>query len=373
MVTPGANIYEYTFSNISTEPPGNKQIRTNHADNTLATKMWIQYVTTDDIDIYRVLTSIVLAGGQLYLQDLDDHTRFVRWHITGSVVDKGDYVEVPIAHDISGAALLNARSGLVIGQPEDFVGDEPGPSVDCGPSGGISVGSSRTLTATFRNAAGALIDPPAVTFTQQPPGGAPTSAPATRASQGVYTAIMLLNVPGVWGWQFDAGDSGSASGNLLVYPSALDSTYTYDPSQSLGQLRLYIDDRDFSNVDPTIPPNQRSALFSDAELNMMLGTEGGSPLLAASRALTTIAMNRTLLVQRRDIDGVVVDYGSLRADLLRAARAYEDQASGVGVPADGYAEHAWNDFAARQVIWNREMRLDTGSYWVNGVYVGPLP
>ena len=290
---------------------------------------------------------------------LDDHTRFVRWHVTGPIVDKGDYVEVPIAHDISGSALANARSGLVIGQPDEEVAlAEPGPSVDCGPAGGVPVGSSRTLTATFRNAAGALVDPPAVTFTQQPPGGAPSSAAATRASMGVYTAIMLLNVPGVWGWQFDGGDSGSSSGNLLVYPSALDSTYTYDPTTPLGQVRLYIDDRDFSNVDPTVPPNSRSAIFTDAELGVMLTAEGDDPMLAAARSLQTIAMNRSLLVQRREIDGVTVDYGTIRADLLRASDAYRDQAQGnENVPADGYAEHAWDDFSYRRVAWNSVQRV----------------
>lgn len=132
--------------------------------------------------------------------------------------------------------------------------------------------------------------------------------------------------------------------------------YTYDPESTVGRVRLYIDDRDVSNCGDEVPLRQRSAIFSDQEIDAFITDEGGDTLGATSRALMAIANNKSLLVQRRDIDGVSVDYGSLRADLMKAASEFRSMAAGGGVPADGYAEVAYTDFGARRIVVNSELR-----------------
>jgi hypothetical protein len=60
------------------------------------------------------------------------------------------------------------------------------------------------LTGTFKNAAGTLTDPSAVTCTVRDPAGAVTTPAASRASAGVWTATVDLTgaTPGVWNYRF---------------------------------------------------------------------------------------------------------------------------------------------------------------------------
>lgn len=65
-------------------------------------------------------------------------------------------------------------------------------------------GSELVCTATFRNAAGDLADPTAITFYTKGPGGATTpyvvgAAPqATRASPGVFQLVFVPDDYGKW-------------------------------------------------------------------------------------------------------------------------------------------------------------------------------
>lgn len=136
----------------------------------------------------------------------------------------------------------------------------------------------------------------------------------------------------------------------------MSGTYTYRPGTPIGDVRLYVDDRDVSNCGDEVPLRRRSAIFSDEEVQVFLDAEAGDVLGATSRALMAIANNKSLLVQRREIDGVTVDYGSLRADLMKAASEYRAMATGAGAPADGIAEVAYTDFGARRIAVNADLR-----------------
>lgn len=155
-----------------------------------------------------------------------------------------------------------------------------------------------------------------------------------------------------------------ASGRLLVDQIVnrdvfLVAQYTYVPATPIGQLRLYIDDRDMSQIDPESPLETRSAIFTDVELSVFLGSNLSIPYLAAAEALTVIAGNRSLLVQSRRIGNTTVDYGNARADLLRQAAAFRELYNtqvGTLAPADGIAEIAYDDFAMRRIITNSGIR-----------------
>jgi hypothetical protein len=131
--------------------------------------------------------------------------------------------------------------------------------------------------------------------------------------------------------------------------------YTYDPATDRGKVRLYIDDRDVSSVAPTTPLDQRSAIFEDAELDMLLAAHGGV-LRASAAALRIIAANRTLLVRSRKVGDTSVDYGDAADRLMKLATEYESKADkeegGDESPADAIVEQGWSDFAERRIVTN---------------------
>lgn len=73
------------------------------------------------------------------------------------------------------------------------------------------IGQTVTLQATFRDAAGALVDP-VVTLTVEDPNGAVTTPATTNPSVGVFQADVTLDVAGYWSYRF----SGVASGATTV-------------------------------------------------------------------------------------------------------------------------------------------------------------
>lgn len=139
------------------------------------------------------------------------------------------------------------------------------------------------------------------------------------------------------------------------------ATYTYDPANDLGKVRMYIDDRDLTRTADTVPYAQRSAIFSDEEINAFLTAAGGNVHYAAALALTTIAGNRQLLVMSRRIGRTTIDFGNVRRDLLAQARELlkisQDLNGGVFAPADGVAEIAYNSFVLRDMLHRRSLIL----------------
>jgi hypothetical protein len=136
------------------------------------------------------------------------------------------------------------------------------------------------------------------------------------------------------------------------------TTYTYDTTTAIGQVRLLIDDRDMSSISLATPLEQRSVIFSDEELAVFLVMEGDSVLAGAARALETMATNRMLFVVSRRMGRTSVDYGGIRTDLLKMAAELRQQAvAGSGAPSDGIVEAAWTDFAMRDIILRQSERI----------------
>lgn len=107
---PASVSLQYQFSASTTEPPTGSQLRLD-AEPPLATRMWARTSTVDGADATAVL-SLVAAGSRLYLQDLDDSTRFARYKTTGAPVDKTDYFELPLAVIDVGEPLVAQRVAL---------------------------------------------------------------------------------------------------------------------------------------------------------------------------------------------------------------------------------------------------------------------
>lgn len=230
---------------------------------------------------------------------------------------------------------------------------------------GIPIGSVPEVTASFK-VNESLEDPTSVVATVESPTGTESNPTATRLAKGVYLVAFTVTEPGLWHYRItgDAPAEGAVEGDLLVadsqvldaYPAA---DYTYDLTTDIGKVRLYIDDRDFSRVSASLPRGQRSAIFDDAEIQTFIDVEGGA-YDAASVALVAIATNKNLLVQRRELDGANVDFGTLRKDLLDMAQRYRDLSDGLdgGVtkPASATAEVNHGEFSERDIIINSWLR-----------------
>jgi hypothetical protein len=199
-----------------------------------------------------------------------------------------------------------------------------------------------TVRATFD------ATPTTVTLIVSKPDGTTVSPVVNSGDAPTYSGTVTANQVGTWGYRFEG--TGAATGVVEGYFVVLASPvltgvpdYTYDLATDIGQLRLLIDDRDLTHVGASVLPEQRSAIFSDAELQVFLTDSGGNVYIAGNRGLYVLA--------RRIGGDINVNYGSLRADLLRQAKEFRDQAY-ADAPASEFAEIAYNDFAARRIIDN---------------------
>jgi hypothetical protein len=129
--------------------------------------------------------------------------------------------------------------------------------------------------------------------------------------------------------------------------------YTYDLDTDVGTVRLLVQDNDLSKVTGAL--ETRSVAFSDEEIAKFIALAGPDLRMAAAATLRAWATNKQLIVVSRHFKSGSVDYGAIRADMLAAAKAYEEQA--ISAPADAIAEQAWTEFNAERIVvnaWSRE-------------------
>jgi hypothetical protein len=225
---------------------------------------------------------------------------------------------------------------------------------------GYPLGQPVRLTALFEDAAGLPANPDVVSLLVWDPAGISSAPVPTSNVTGTWFYDLVTTSAGNWTYEFRGTGSVDAvqTGAFYVQPAVQTVRYSYDITTDVGRLRHYIDDHDFTSVDPTTPREQRSAIFTDDEIEEFLRAESDNLYAAVGMALMTIATNRALLVQRRDLDGASVDFGSLRSDLMKAADAWTTRAnrSDRDVPADGIAEVGWSPFAERRILINSLLR-----------------
>lgn len=233
-----------------------------------------------------------------------------------------------------------------------------------------SVNRGNDITRTVRyHLDNVLTDPASPLVTIRNPLGVAVvvDATPTRLSAGIYQytySVALDALLGLWVSEFSGVLSGQSVGptttdyfNVLPVGAVSpvpNTSYTYDLSTSVGVVRLLIDDRDMSAIDSNLSLEQRSAIFADEEIEQFISLGGQDVLRAAAKALTTIAANKSLLVQSRRVGKAEIDYGSVRRDLLALAEAMIEQSNQQ--PADGYASQTWNDFSLRRLYEFQQMR-----------------
>ena len=108
-----SSAFDYMFSTTVATPPGGGQIRLNNADQTQATNLWINSVTSPGNDAGILLRGIA-SGDTLIVQDKDDGTRWQEYLVNDAVVDYGSWVEVPAEWKTGGSDLQPQRVYLII-------------------------------------------------------------------------------------------------------------------------------------------------------------------------------------------------------------------------------------------------------------------
>ena len=132
-------------------------------------------------------------------------------------------------------------------------------------------------------------------------------------------------------------------------------TVTYDStdlSTTLAQVRLNIGD-----VDTTTTAGARSTwtvIFTDEEIQSFITRAGSDVNLSSAYALRAIAASRAMMAKMVKIGDYTQDLRQLAKELRDSADAYEKAAGET--PSIDYAEQAVTDFAARDIIWNRDLR-----------------
>ena len=108
-LTVRSGVFNFTYNNMTTEPPANGQIR---ADATYpftgARKLWVRFVSADGQDLYWGIM-LIAVGSTLLLQDKDEHMRYVRFTVMGEPIDKGLYAEFPVTWQANGSLINTAQ------------------------------------------------------------------------------------------------------------------------------------------------------------------------------------------------------------------------------------------------------------------------
>lgn len=229
-------------------------------------------------------------------------------------------------------------------------------------------GNSITLEAQYKDGTGTLTDPttPRISIFDPSNVAQITGAVPNRLSTGVYQYIYAVSISaalGYWSAQWQGTINGQgliSSETFQVLPAGTitpiyGGAYTFDLATNTGQVRMYIDDRDLSSVNTSLPLEQRSAIFTDEEINTFLRQANNDVMYASALGLITISGNRQLLVQSRRIGKSVVDFGEVRKSLQAQAKALISMSNMQ--PADGIAEIDWNDFTLRQILLNTQLRM----------------
>jgi hypothetical protein len=103
-------------------------------------------------------------------------------------------------------------------------------------------------------------------------------------------------------------------------------TWTYDPSTAIGQVRLLVSDTDATR-----------RIMDDEEYQAFLAMSGNSVVLAAAKALETIAVNEILCLKVVNLMGAIVtDAASAAKQLLAQAKTLRAEYASMGDGGSGF-------------------------------------
>src|SRR5215471_9025175 len=125
--------FDYTFVTTITAPPASGSVRLNNATPSAATLMWVAYITGPNNDA-TVALQAVLSGDDLYLQDQSNSANKYKYHVTGTPVDRGTYIEYPVSWTTGTGSITNNQH-CWLGLLRAGVAGPAGPQGPAGPTG----------------------------------------------------------------------------------------------------------------------------------------------------------------------------------------------------------------------------------------------
>jgi hypothetical protein len=123
-------------------------------------------------------------------------------------------------------------------------------------------------------------------------------------------------------------------------------SFTYDPSTTIGHIRLLIAD-----TDSTHP------IFTDEEVNASIAMEGSYPRMCAAMLLESLAANRARLASVAAVLDIKLSAAEAAKELRELATLFRDSERDSG--AFAIAEQAVDIFAARERWWKQYLRTST--------------
>ena len=120
-------------------------------------------------------------------------------------------------------------------------------------------------------------------------------------------------------------------------------TWTYDVSTDIGKVRLLVSDTDTSR-----------RVMDDEDYQAFLDMSGGSVVLAAAKALETIAVNEILCLKVVNLMGAIVtDAASAAKQLLAQAKTLRAEYASMGDGGSGFIsiEMVDGDEMRREKFW----------------------
>ena len=132
---PSSSTWSFTYSSTTVEPPAGQQVRLNTANPVDATKVWLDHLNLDGVNVANFLT-LLHADDEVYLQDKNDSTIYHIFDANDVANNKGAYSEIPVtyARGVQGTPLNNNQATLVSVIRQGSVG-ATGPQGPLGPEG----------------------------------------------------------------------------------------------------------------------------------------------------------------------------------------------------------------------------------------------
>lgn len=108
----GLIVSMFTFSTTVSYPPASTQVRTNNANQTLATRLDVSHLNNGGTDVTQIFLLQIQAGTLILLQDRSTPANYQVYTATGPSVVSGSDLQIPVVWKSGGTAIANGRPML---------------------------------------------------------------------------------------------------------------------------------------------------------------------------------------------------------------------------------------------------------------------
>ena len=147
----GISVSYYRYNartNTQSPPPSNSQIIWDNATQINSTILYIDHITSDNIDI-DVFLALIKTGDNIIIQDANDSTAYQKWVVSGTISQTLVYTTLPVTYVEGGHQYTNGENiifiplSIGISGPQGVQGfrGNTGPQGFTGPQGATGVGT----------------------------------------------------------------------------------------------------------------------------------------------------------------------------------------------------------------------------------------